>query len=82
MSTDALPHSKPKAKWITVPIRGGRRRVAHKKRRAQSSATSAPPFDALSREHAEAAVEDEQETQSPQDDEDEILDEAAKEAFT
>ena len=65
-----------------MPIRSERRRFALKNKPTRSPTAAAPPFDALSREHAEAAVEDEQETQSPQDDEDEILDEAAKEAFT
>ena len=31
---DALHHPKPKAKWIIVPIRSGRRRVAHKNKPA------------------------------------------------
>ena len=68
--------------------------VAHKDKPVRSPTTATPRFDALSRQHAEAAVDKEKGTQGPQDDkdvilieenkenEDTILDKATKEAVT
>ncbi|UIZ29191.1 hypothetical protein KXD40_007574 [Peronospora effusa] len=80
--TDAPPQPKPKATWITVPLRAGRRRFEYKNKPARKHAEVSTRYEALSGKETEAGVDEEQEMQGLRGEESEIIEVSVTEVIT